>query len=185
MRRALTVAAALVFLAAVTTGPASAAPAEAPAADLQIAVDRATVAVHVGDRFALSQALTNTGTAPSEPMLAHLNVASLTSDVYVDPEDWSASRSKPVPSIPPGGRVTLDWQVQAVNAGSFDLYAVLLPNGPASAGGGPLVVSPPVHTTVAGRRSLTAGGALPVALAMPILLGLLAAAASLRHRRSG
>jgi hypothetical protein len=185
MRRALRLAAALVpmlVLAGAITGPVSAVPASAPG--VQIAFDRATVVLGVGDRFALPSVLTNTGTAPSEPMLAHLNVASLTDDVYVDPEDWSASRSKQVPSIPPAGSIFLDWQLQAVNAGSFDVYVALLPNGQASAGAGPLVVSPPVHLTVAARKSLSAGGALPVALAVPILLGLLAAAARTRHRRS-
>jgi hypothetical protein len=179
MKRALLLVP-VVVLAGVLAGPASA----APAADVQIAVDRGTVVVGVGDRFALAHTLTNTGTAPSEPELAHLNVASLTSDVYVDPEDWSASRSKQVPSIPPGGSVSLDWPLQAVNAGSFDVYVVLLPNGQASAGAGPLMVSPPAHLTVAARQSLSAGGTLPVALAVPILLGLLAAAARFRHRRS-
>lgn len=183
MRRALGLAAALLpmmVLAGALAGPASA----APAAGVQIAFDRDTVALGIGDKFALPSVLTNTGTAPSEPMLAHLNVASLTTDVYVDPEDWSASRSKEVPSIPPGGRVSLDWRLQAVNAGSLAVYVVLLPNGPASAGAGPLVVSSPVHVSVAARQSLSAGGTLPVALAVPILLGLLAAAARFRHRRS-
>jgi hypothetical protein len=46
---------------------------------------------------------------------------------------------------------------------------------------GPLAVSPPVRATVAGRRVLTSGGALPVAVAVPVLLGL--ATAVVRYRR--
>jgi hypothetical protein len=38
---------------------------------------------------------------------------------------------------------------------------------------------------VAGRRTLTAGGALPVAVAVPILLGLTAATVRFRGRRAG
>lgn len=95
------------------------------------------------------------------PMIAHLNVTSL-DGVYVDLEDWARDVTQPVPA---GEEVQLDWEVQAVNTGRFAIYAVLLP-----ADGGPLIVSPPVHVTVAAKRSLDTGGAMPVAIGMPVLL---------------
>jgi len=46
-------------------------------------------------------------------------------------------------------------------------------------------VSPPVHLTVAGRKTLSAGGALPVAVAVPVLLGPALAVTRIRLRRAG
>jgi hypothetical protein len=79
---------------------------------------------------------------------------------------------------------SLSWEIQAVNAGSFDVYVVMLPNGTSSAGTGPLVVSPPVHITVKARRTLNAGGSLPVVVVVPSLLGLAVVVTRLRARRT-
>jgi hypothetical protein len=46
-----------------------------------------------------------------------------------------------------------------------------------------VVVSPPVHVSVAAQRTLSAGGALRVVLVIPILLGLGVAAVRYRVRR--
>jgi hypothetical protein len=189
MRRLLGLTAVLgpmLFLAGVAAPAAAHAPhlRYAPAGGVEIHFDQGEAAVAIGDRFTLPSVIANTGTAPTDRFVAHLDVVSLTSDVYVDPEDWSGIRSRDLAPIPPGGRTPVDWDLQAVNAGSFDVYLVLLPNGPASAGAGPLAVSPPVHVTVAARRTLSAGGALPVAVAVPLVLGLVAATLRYRRRRT-
>jgi hypothetical protein len=91
-----------------------------------------------------------------------------------------------VAPVAAGGSTSLSWQFQAVNTGRFDIYVVLIPNGASTAGAGPLVVSQPLHVTVAGKRTLTAAGSLPVAIVVPIVLGLAAAAARYRRlRRTG
>jgi hypothetical protein len=46
-----------------------------------------------------------------------------------------------------------------------------------------LAVSPAVHVAVAGKRTLDAGGALPVVVIVPVLLGLGAAGNRFRLRR--
>jgi hypothetical protein len=189
MRPLLVIAGLLLALAvpAGTAAPAAATAAvqPAPTGTLEVTFDRPRVSGALGDRFTVRSRITNSGGAPTDRLIAHLNVASLTSDVYVDPEDWSASRTRELDALAPGGSTSLSWDIQAVNAGSFDVYVVLLPVGASSAGTGPLVVSPPVHAEVAGRRTLTAGGALPVAAAVPILLGLMAATVRFRGRRAG
>ena len=139
-----------------------------PAAAAEVSFDRAAVAMSVGERVTLASKISNPGTEPSGQVLAHLNVVSLTSSVYVDPEDWSSERSQVIEDLAPGESQTLSWPIQAVDVGSFAVYVVLLPD----AGRGPLVVSPPVHLDVAGKRTLDAGGALPVVLVVPVLLGL-------------
>ena len=99
----------------------------------------------------------------SGPAIAHLNVVSL-DGIYVDLEDWSQDVTQPVPA---GSDTQLDWEFQAVNPGRFAVYVVLIPQT-----GGALVAGPPVHVTVARRETLDTAGALPVAIAVPALLGL-------------
>ncbi|HEY2950873.1 MAG TPA: hypothetical protein VGJ53_21185 [Micromonosporaceae bacterium] len=190
MRRLLVAAGLQLSLAACTLGageaaaaPVAAAPVveKAPAGSVEITLDQTRVETTVGTRLSVTSRMVNTGTAPTDPLVAHLNVASL-DGVYTDLEDWSADVTRSVPPLAPGGHTSLTWQFQAVNTGNFDVYVAVLPSGP-GAGQGPLVVSPPLHVKVAGRTTVSAGGALPVVLAIPILLGSAAGAAWLRRRR--
>jgi hypothetical protein len=180
MTRLLAVAATLAILTGVAGAPAA---AHAPTGAVAVTFTQAQVSVPVGARFALRSEIANTAAARTDVLLAHLNVASLTDDVYVDPEDWSASRSHTVPPIAAGGVAPVEWQLQSVNVGSFDVYVVLLPDAPGTAGSGPLTVSTPVHVTVTARTTLNAGGALPVAIVMPLLLALASLALRWRNRR--
>jgi hypothetical protein len=137
----------------------------------------------LGDRFTFRSRVANLASAPTDPLIAHLNVASLTSDVYVDPEDWSSNRTLEVAPLGPRSSTSLSWDIQAVNAGSFAVYVVLLPGADGSAGTAPLVASSPVHVRVAGRRTLNAAGSLPVVVVVPVLLGLATVTARYRIRR--
>ena len=107
-----------------------------------------------------------------QPGIAHLNVASL-DGVYVDLEDWSAEVTKPVPAH----ETQLDWEFQAVNPGRFVVYVVLIPEN------GSLVAGPPVHVTVSRREALDTGSALPVAIAVPGLIGALTVIGRVRMGR--
>jgi hypothetical protein len=172
------------------TAPASlaasaAAAPPAPTGAVEMALDPNQISTILGDQFTIRSDVLNPGGQPTDRLIAHLTVASLTSSVYVDPEDWSSSRTRELAPLAANDRTSLSWDLKAVNAGDFDVYVVLLPNGAASTGTGPLIVSPPVHVVVAGRQTLTAGGALPIALLIPILLGLVAAATRYRLRRTG
>jgi hypothetical protein len=184
VKRLLTVLAIALTLTA-GAGMAAATAEKTSPAQVSVSWDREQVATRVGDHFTVRSRISNPTTTSTGQLLAHLNVASLTSDVYVDPEDWSSARTQTLEPMAAGSSHTLSWPIQAVNAGSFDVYVVLLPDGPGSAGKGPLWVSPPVHVEVAGRQTLSAGGALPVVLGVPILIGLAASATRLRARRTG
>lgn len=148
---------------------------------VSVAIEPNRVSTVLGERLTVTTELTNTSTSDSGALLAHLNVASIEGSVYVDPEDWSPDRSQEL-SLQPGESRTLSWEIQAVNSGSFAAYVVVLPYGKAVVGQEDLVVSPLVRLEVARRSTLTAGGALPVVLAIPLLLGLTAAGARLRAR---
>ena len=149
--------------------------APAAAADVSVQVDRNRVDDSVGAFVNIRSTVTNTGAEATGKLIAHLNVASL-NDVYVDLEDWTAQPTQSLDALGPGESTTVEWDVQAVNAGVFNVYTVVMPN----AAGGTLAVSPPVHVEIAGRRTLSAGGALPIALIVPLLLG--AAAYGVRRR---
>jgi uncharacterized cupredoxin-like copper-binding protein len=178
MRRAAAVlAGVLVGLLACTAAPAMAAPIT-----VAVMMKPTQVSKALGDRFTLETEVTNTGAAPSGALLAHLNVASIEGGVYVDPEDWSADRSQEL-ELQPGETRRLSWEIQAVNSGSFAAYVVVLPFDPTAAGAESLAVSPLVKLDIAPRSTLNAGGTLPVVLLVPVLLGLLTAAARLRLRR--
>jgi hypothetical protein len=105
------------------------------------------------------------------PAIAHLNVVSL-DGVYVDLEDWSQDVTRTVPAA----ETSVDWEFQAVNPGRFAVYVVLIPQN------GALVAGPPVRVTVSRRESLDTSGALPVAIAVPVLLGI---ATLIGRRRTG
>jgi hypothetical protein len=114
-------------------------------------------------------------------VLAHLNVASMQDDVYVDPEDWSSSRSQSL-SLRPGESRTLSWDIQAVNAGRFAAYVVVLPEGAEVSGAEGLVVSPLVKIDVEARSAKSERGVLPVVLLIPLVLGMSAVGLRIRRR---
>jgi hypothetical protein len=173
----LLVVAAVTVPAALSFGLSAPAMAAPSAAD--VVFETSEFSVVVGDRFTLPSRIMNPVGEATGPIVAHLNVVSLTDDVYVDPEDWSAERTVFVDPIESGASEPMTWEIQAVNPGRFAVYVVLIPEGSAAP-----VVSPQVHLAVAGRRTLSAGGALPISVAVPLVLGLAAAAVRFRLRRT-
>jgi hypothetical protein len=144
---------------------ALAAPGASAAAAPALSVSRSHVATRVGGEFGFTTVITNPGTSPLRGLVAHLDVVSLDSGVYVDPEDWSSERTRYLPPIAPGRSITVPWTVQAVNAGHFAIYAVAVGAGRPTAG-------PALDVRVAQHKTIDAGGALRLAVAVPGLLGL-------------
>ena len=136
-------------------------------ADPTITMDHDQLTAQIGQTLTVESVVSNSG-----PGIAHLNVVSL-DGVYVDLEDWSQDVTQPVPG---GGASALDWDFQAVNPGHFAVYVVLIPKN------GALVAGPPVHITVSPRQTLDTGGALPIAIAVPTLLGAAALITRLKTR---
>jgi hypothetical protein len=153
-------------------------PADAEPSGLTVTLSPTSVAVPVGEVFTVQATVRNDRSATA-PLLAHIDVVGLQSDVYVDPEDWSDSRSQFLPVLGAGESTTVTWAVKAVNAGRFDVHVVVLRVLPA--GAGPVAVSTPIYVTVTAHRSLDAGGSLGVVLGVPAVLGL----AALLPRTSG
>jgi hypothetical protein len=176
MRRGAFLASMLIILLMIISAPASAAPVT-----VKVAPDQSHVSTVLGGRFILKTELTNTGSTPTGTVLAHLNVASVQGDVYVDPEDWSPARSQEI-SLQPGESRTLSWDIQAVNSGTFAAYVVVLPFGEEVAGTEDLAVSPLVKLDVATRPTASAGVALPLVILIPLGIGVIAALTLIRAR---
>jgi hypothetical protein len=158
---------------------------------VEVTLHQSQFDIAVGDRITIRSTLINQGAAPTNRLIAHIHVANL-EGVYVDLEEWTANPIVQLESLAPGGSAEASWDVQAPKAGAFNVYAVVLHRSGGSSPRSmvesppvnPLVVSSPVGVTVQGRRTLTAGGALPVVLAVPFLLGAFAAAVRRRARRT-
>jgi hypothetical protein len=147
--------------------------------DLAVTVDRARVETKLGHKFAFESTIANHGSAAARGLIAHLNVLSYDSTVYVDPEDWSPNRTRYLAPIPAGGSTTITWRMQAVNAGSIAVYVAVLARGAAVEPS----TGPVVNVTIAKRTTLNSEGILPLALGIPATLGLLFLAVRLRRRR--
>jgi hypothetical protein len=161
---------------------ASAAPAAAAGGTLGISLDRSAASTQLGKSFGFSSSITNTGGRTLKDLVAHLDVVSLSSGVYVDPEDWSDQRTRYLPPLEPGGSTKVDWKVKAVNGGNLAVYVVVVPT-PVTAPPGP-TISTGLQAHITERRTLNSGGVLPLALGVPALIGLVTLGVRRRRGRA-
>jgi hypothetical protein len=177
MRSRLPATALLIAAALAAASPAAV--ATPTATHLSATVDRARITTQLGRSFEVRSTVTNSASTPASGLVAHLSVLSLRSDPYVDPEDWSSRRVVFLDPIPAGGSRTLRWRMTAVNAGTFGVYVTVLSTEPATA---PATNTPTIDLRVSERRTLDAGGILPLAIAVPALLAGLAIVLRVRRR---
>jgi hypothetical protein len=147
--------------------------------DVSVRVDRSRISTELGKKFTFRSTVTNSGATTARGLIAHLNVLSLRNGVYVDPEDWSSNRTRYLGAIPAGRSITTTWHLQAVNDGTFAVYVAVLPDSGIPR---PPTTAPTIHLDVASRKTLNAGGMLPLALGIPACLGLLALGVRIRRR---
>jgi hypothetical protein len=172
MTRRLFVSVAVVALACF----AAATPAVSAPNGITVTLDRTAIQTSLGKKFAFRSVIANHGSTTARDLIAHLNVLSLRSGVYVDPEDWSSHRTRYLPPIRAGGSLTIGWRLQAVNSGSIGVYIAVLPRNGTSAP----TTGPTLHVSIAHRTTLNSGGILPLALGIPGLLAALLVVLRLR-----
>jgi hypothetical protein len=177
MRPALVVLALVAALAPGAAAAATASPAAPPG--LSVTLDRTVVSTTIGQRFGFASTVRNDGDRPVPAVIAHLNVLSLDPDVYVDPEDWSTSRTAYAGTLAPHATARLAWNVQAVNTGRFVLYVAVT----AERGAAHVTGSDTLRLAVAEQRTLDAAGMVPLAAAMPAGVLLLIGLVARRRRR--
>jgi hypothetical protein len=156
--------------------PVHAAP---PPSNITVEITPASKAVVLGDSLHLTVTVTNTSDQPTADLVIHLDITDPSSSSSVDPEDWTSILSKPVGVILPGDTGTVDWNIQPISPGTFSAYAVAISPDTAD-----LVASNVLTVDVADQRSLNPGGILPVAIAMPALVGALLLTRALAARRA-
>jgi ABC-2 type transport system permease protein len=163
--------------------PPQAAAIPAPAAALQVAIDKSDTIVRAGLPLLFNTDVSNTGADASPAIIVAMNIINLNRHgEVVDPEDWSPQRTQYVEPLAPGQSTTLAWRVNAILDGDFMVYMVAIP-----APAGPEATSHPVasagiHLTVTPYTKLNPGGVLPYAFGGPLLLGLIIFLVY-RHRR--
>jgi len=175
LRRVLATVAAASVAALTLVGGAGAEPVP-----VSVTADPVKISTPLGGTFVFETTIANPTAGATEPLIAHLNLLSLRGDVYVEPEDWSTQRTWYLGSIPANDSRTITWQLKAVNGGSLAAYVAVLPQeDPAESP----AVSPTVQIDVATRDTLSSGGILPLAVGIPVLLGLVAGGVRLARRR--
>ncbi len=159
----------LVIACLLSLGPWSVpAPAQAEglARTIAVRIDPATSAVDLGGAVDLRVEVTNNGSASSPPLVVHLDITDPARSTSVDPEDWTATLSRPVGRVDAGATVTVDWTIQPISSGTFATYAVVL-----SPGAEDVATSNVLQVQVAEQRTLNPRGILLVALGVPGLIG--------------
>ena len=144
-----------------------------------VTIDPATANVVLGDNLDLRVVVTNNGSETAPPLVVHLDITDPNQSTSVDPEDWTATLSKPIGAIPAGETATVEWTIQPISGGTFATYAVVL-----SAGADSVAASNVLQVTVADQRTLNPGGILPVAIGAPIIVGTLLVAQLRAARRT-
>ncbi|MBI5106549.1 MAG: hypothetical protein HZB46_16460 [Solirubrobacterales bacterium] len=149
------------------------------AENVTVAVDRTNVSTALGRSFTVRTTIANPAGAAATGLVAHLNVVALSPGLYVDPEDWSAHRTRYLPEIPGHGATTVAWKLDAVNAGELGVYVAVLPRDRTAAP----QTGPYVRVHISDRKEIDAGGILPLAIGVPALLTLVTLGTRRRRRR--
>jgi ABC-2 type transport system permease protein len=151
---------------------------------LQISVDRAAASLKAGDPLLFDTTVANRGGSTSPALIVAMNIINLDSEGdVVDPEDWSPERTQYIQQLNAGQQAKLSWRVNAILAGDYMVYMVLIPEpGSAQASSQP-VTSSGIHLNVAEFTELNPGGILPIVVVVPVVLVALTAFLFWRHRR--
>jgi hypothetical protein len=170
----------LLALPLVLAGLVPAAAAARGGAAVTLTTGPTSIHTRLGGTFVIRTSIGNPTAHPAAGLIAHLNVLSLGRGLYVDPEDWSSRRTRYLAPIPAHGSITLRFEMTAVDSGNVGIYVAVLPRGGKALAP---VTGPLVRVGIADRRTLDAAGILPLAIGLPVLLGL--AAFALRMARRG
>lgn len=173
---ALALALALLTVVHPQAGAAGSAPAGREG--IVVELDRDRLEAGPGEKFSFESVIRNTGDAPLEGYVAHLNILTTDESVYVDPEDWSPKRTQYLDDLAAGDAATLTWTVQSVTSGPLILFVSVTSRDTDA-----VTSSGPLQLTVGGQRVVNAGRVLPVVLWAPGAILLLLGAAFLRRRR--
>jgi len=148
---------------------------------IEIDLDHSTVSA--GTHVEFTTVVTNHGTSDSAPLNVAMNIVKTGKGEPVDPEDWSPERTQRIAKLAPGKSLKQSWVVEAILEGDYMVYMTVIPTPSGPDATTQPVASPGLHLTVTAFTNRNPGGVLPVAVAMPALLGLFALLSRRRMRR--
>ena len=85
------------------------------------------VSAQLGRSFTFETTVANTAGNSSDDLVAQLEILSLEPGVYVDPEDWSAGRTRYLGRLPAGGSRAVRWRIEPIAAGRFAALVTVVP----------------------------------------------------------
>ena len=178
---------ALAFLAPTATLAAPAMSPAAPAAGgntVQITTDLAYKTVNAGDTIKFTTVVKNTGSSNSAASNVAMNIIKTGEGEPVDPEDWSPERTQGVDPLEPGESDQQPWTVNAILEGDYMIYLTVIPDPSGANTTTNPVSSPGIHLTVKAFAESNPGNVLPVAIATPLAMGVIALIPWWRRRKS-
>ncbi|MBT8200014.1 MAG: hypothetical protein KJO36_05800 [Acidimicrobiia bacterium] len=158
MRTFLVLAAPLVLLAI-------AAPASAQTVD--IAVSPLEISTEIGAEHLLAVSITNRGSEPTGPLVAHLVVIDPSGGASADAEDWTGELNRPLTSLGAGESISLDWDIKPIIRGDFIALITVASVDDASLDP---ASSPAVYFMVTQPTLLVSGATVPVSIAVPLII---------------
>ena len=124
----------------------------------------------VGKEFTVTATLENPGTEATVPLTAHLEVIDPARAGSVDAEDWVPDLNAQVGKLAPGAAKRVRWKLTPIAGGNYAVYVVAIPESAGASPGAVVVSSQAIPVDVREVRTLNAGGAFPVSIAVPVVL---------------
>ena len=127
------------------------------------------VSPQMGDTLSFHTVIRNDAGTPVDGLIAWISLVQIDKgkEQPVDLEDWSAHKAVTAASLAPGQSVETDWPMRLIQAGT---YRVVISAVSRDAFG--LAASPFVDFTVRQKPVVESQRVLPVALGLPLLIGI-------------
>jgi len=144
----------------------------ADAGPLSISISPAAsnpVSPQMGDRLAFETVIRNGGGKPVEGLIAWISLVQVDQgkEQPIDLEDWSAHKAISRTSLAPGEAVQTRWPMRLIQSGHYRVVVSAV-----SRDGTSLTPSPFADFTVRQKPVVESSRVLPVAVGLPLLLGI-------------
>lgn len=139
----------------------------ASAQTLDIGVSPVEISTEIGAEHMLAVSMTNRGSEPTGPLVAHLVVIDPSGGASADAEDWTGELNRPLSSLAAGESVRLDWDVKPIMRGEFIALITVAAAGPGSM---EPASSPAVYVSVTQPTLLVSGATVPVSITVPLII---------------
>jgi hypothetical protein len=141
------------------------------AGPLSITLEPATknpASPEMGDRLSFHTVIRNDGTQPVDGLIAWISLVQTDKgkEQPVDLEDWSAHKVVTASSLAPGQTLETNWPMRLIQAGTYRVVVSAV-----SRDGAGLTASPFADFTVRQKPVVESRRVLPVALGLPLLIG--------------